>query len=347
MLQNAAYGIVLKDEQDLEYDSKMDALNLNSNLLQSSYGNYDVNDSMIDIGNSISDPLQFTATLTFSSPAEHALLDSLSDAVDLSSFLQRLPSDDQTSSGNDLELSSTPSLTPDSVSITPVDNSCLDSFSDHLIMARNNAYDRNGSVYPIGLPIASKLYQQDSPPSYHQTRDMHQLLQQQHQHQQQHQQMQSHHQQHENASHQQQQQQQLHHQQQLIINTGLQYDMDSHSNMSLPSPSSGSMDAPPDAKPIIHSVSFVKEEIVTTTTRTNCVIIGNCIGGTDVGVSAHVTPEWRQRVREVYATYMFRVLFCLSRKLYCRMRFRFHSMWNQLPIHKFPSYLKRQIMHLA
>lgn len=299
MLQNAAYGIVLKDEQDLEYDSKMDALNLNSNLLQSSYGNYDVNDSMIDIGNSISDPLQFNATLTFSSTAEHDLLDSLSDAVDLSSYLQRLPSDDQTSSGNDLELSSTPSLTPDSVSITPVDNSCLDSFSDHLIMARNNAYDRNGSVYPIGLPISSKLYKQDSPPSYHQTRDMHQLLQQQHQHQQQHQQMQSHHQQHDNSNHhQQQQQQQLHHQQQLIINTGLQYDMDSHSNMSLPSPSSGSMDAPPDAKPIIHSVSFVKEEIVTTTTRTDCVIIGNYNSGIDV--TAHITPAWRQRVREVY-----------------------------------------------
>lgn len=42
------------------------------------------------------DPLQFTATLTFSSSAEHALLESLSDATDLSSFLQRLPNEEQT-----------------------------------------------------------------------------------------------------------------------------------------------------------------------------------------------------------------------------------------------------------
>lgn len=58
--------------------------------------NYDIADSMmIDIATgAVVDPLQFTATLTFASPADHhALLESLSDAADL--FLQRLPSDDE------------------------------------------------------------------------------------------------------------------------------------------------------------------------------------------------------------------------------------------------------------
>jgi len=39
------------------------------------------------------DPLQFTATLTFSSQAEHALLESLTDAAEI--FLQRLPTSDE------------------------------------------------------------------------------------------------------------------------------------------------------------------------------------------------------------------------------------------------------------
>lgn len=58
--------------------------------------NYDIADSMmIDLATgAVVDPLQFTATLTFASPADHnALLETLSDAADL--FLQRLPSDDE------------------------------------------------------------------------------------------------------------------------------------------------------------------------------------------------------------------------------------------------------------
>ena len=293
MLQNAAYGIILKDEQDLEYDSKMDSLNLNTNLLQNGYAGYDVNDSMIDIGNGIVDPLQFTATLTFSSPAEHALLDSLSDAVDLSSFLQRLPNDDQSSTGNELELSSTPSLTPDSVSITTVDsNNCMDGFPDHLMMGTNRSnmlYDRSSGYNQLTSNSLSKMYL-ENPPSYQQSREMHSMMQH---HQQQHQ---SHHplQQHNSHHHQQQQQQHQqsshhhHHSQhqqqqssqhtdhQLVINTsGMNnYDLDSHSNLSLPSPSSGSMDAPPDAKPLIQSVSVIKQEPVVTTPLNN-----DCISG--------------------------------------------------------------------
>lgn len=45
------------------------------------------------------DPLQFTATLTFSSQAEHALLESLTDAAEM--FLQRLPTSDDSPLSND------------------------------------------------------------------------------------------------------------------------------------------------------------------------------------------------------------------------------------------------------
>lgn len=169
LLQNhSGYGISLKSEDDLEYDTKMDGLN----LLQSSYSVYDVNESMmVDIGAAVVDPLQFTATLTFSSPAEHALMESLSDAVDLSSFLQRLPNDDHHSSSDNLDLSSTPSLTPDSVSITAIDSNGMEPFTDHMMLGR---YDRNGY-------IPNKMYH-ENPPSYQTTRDM-MMSHQQHEHQ--------------------------------------------------------------------------------------------------------------------------------------------------------------------
>ncbi|XP_055599441.1 transcriptional regulator ovo-like [Uranotaenia lowii] len=185
MLQNA-YGIALKDEADLDYDSKIDSL---SNL----YGNYDVNDSMmVDMNGVGVDPLQFTATLTFSSQSDNALLDSLTDAVDLSHFLNRLPSDEQSSSCNDLELTSTPSLTPDSVStsLQPVDpHEGLDQYPDHLLLSRsyNPAFNNNNNNHKYGLPSV------ENPPSYHQ--------------------FQSH----------------------------SSFDLDSHSNLSLPSPSSNSL----------------------------------------------------------------------------------------------------------
>jgi ovo-like protein len=219
MLQNAAYGIVLKDEQDLEYDSKIDTLNLHGNMMHN-YSGYDVNDSMMDMSGAVNDPLQFSATLSFSSPAEHALLESLNDAVDLSSFLQP---NDETSSGNDLELSSNPSLTPDSVSITPADNNCLNSFSDHLMMSRPNSYERSYNVQ-----TNNKMYH-ENPPSYQQSREMHQMMQQQNQ-------------------------QHTSHNEHLKLN--MNYDLDSQSNISLPSPSSGSMDASPDAKLVIDSLGL-------------------------------------------------------------------------------------------
>lgn len=233
MLHNAAYGLVLKDEID---DDGMN--NINPNMMQSNQNYpYDVNDGMMnEMNNGNVDPLQFTATLTFSSPAEHALLDSLTDAVDLSSFLQRLPNDDQSSSGNDLEIASTPSLTPDSVTVNANnENNCLEPFPDIVL---NRSYDRGQFNLPNGH---SRFHEQNHPPPYQQSREIQQLFQQQHPaHPQQ---IQAGHQGH------------PHHHEQLSIN----YDVDSHSNMSLPSP--GSVEAP-DAKPIIQSVSGPINEVV-------------------------------------------------------------------------------------
>lgn len=176
MLHNA-YGIVLKDEIDAEYEPK-DTMN-NGNMMQpNQHYPYDVNDGMMnEMNNGSIDPLQFTATLTFSSQAEHALLDSLTDAVDLSSFLNRLPNDDQSSSGNDLEISSTPSLTPDSVSVNTNDNNCLEPFPE-IVLSRN--YERQ----PFNLQNGHSRYHENHPPPYQQTRDMQQLFQP-HPHQQQ------------------------------------------------------------------------------------------------------------------------------------------------------------------
>lgn len=249
MLHNAAYGLVLKDEID---DS------MNPNLMQSQQNYpYEVNDGMMNEMNGGNvDPLQFTATLTFSSPAEHALLDSLTDAVDLSSFLQRLPNDDHSSSGNDLDISSTPSLTPDSVTVTPNESSsCLEPFPE-IVLSRN--YDRgqfnlqntnghNGRFHEL-------TNQHHPPPSYAQQapRDIQQLFQHQHSGS--------------NGGHASQVQNGAaahqsghapsggsHHHNQHMEPLSISYDMDSHSNMSLPSP--GSVEAP-DAKPIIQSVSI-------------------------------------------------------------------------------------------
>ncbi|XP_019868805.2 transcriptional regulator ovo-like isoform X2 [Aethina tumida] len=150
-LQNASYGIIMKDETDLEFESKVDPMN---QLLPGGYSNYDESMMVDMVSGAVVDPLQFTATLTFSSSAEHALLESLSDAADLSTFLQRLPSEDN----NEDELNSnnmhSPSMTPDSSNIHQVEN--LDGFNDN-ILSRN--YERN---YNHNF---SKIYQ-DTLPSY-------------------------------------------------------------------------------------------------------------------------------------------------------------------------------------
>ncbi|XP_036218375.2 transcriptional regulator ovo isoform X2 [Bactrocera oleae] len=235
-----AYGIILKDEPDIEYDeAKIDIGAFAQNIIQATMGNSGNFNAaayedaiMSDLANSQGpngsvDPLQFTATLMLSSQTDH-LLEQLSDAVDLSSFLQRECADDEnsTSPRQDFELVSTPSLTPDSVSITPVDTNNanhLDTFHESLIQQITNNISRNhigsnqnGNMQSYPFERQQHLngnqqhmsneqhnvnhQQQQPPPSYqHATRDLLQLQQQQ---QQQHQHAQTH------SYHQQQQQQQ-------------------------------------------------------------------------------------------------------------------------------------------
>lgn len=148
-LQNASYGIVMKDESDLEiYETKIDQIN---NLFPGSYSGYE-DSMMVDIPSTVVDPLQFTATLTFSSSAEQALLESLTDANDLSSYLQRLPNDDNESDEiipNEMNNSESPQM-------QQVEQ--LDNFQEHMI---NRNYE-NQRGYP---PQFSKMYQ-DQLPSY-------------------------------------------------------------------------------------------------------------------------------------------------------------------------------------
>ncbi|XP_058798797.1 transcriptional regulator ovo-like isoform X2 [Phymastichus coffea] len=92
LLQNvcASYGIALKEEEDLA-GYKMQP----NDLLSGQYGGYDVTDSgmMLDVVSGAGvDPLQFSATLTFTSSDHSALLESLTDAAEL--FLPRLTSDE-------------------------------------------------------------------------------------------------------------------------------------------------------------------------------------------------------------------------------------------------------------
>uniref|UniRef100_A0A034VI92 Protein ovo n=2 Tax=Bactrocera dorsalis TaxID=27457 RepID=A0A034VI92_BACDO len=218
-----AYGIILKDEPDIEYDeAKIDIGAFAQNIIQATMGNSGNFNAaayedaiMSDLANSQGpngsvDPLQFTATLMLSSQTDH-LLEQLSDAVDLSSFLQRECVDDEnsTSPRQDFELVSTPSLTPDSVSITPVDTNNggnLDTFHESLIQQITNNISRNhigsnqnGNMqsYPFerqqhlngnqqhlnNEPHNVNHQQQQPPPSYqHATRDLLQMQQQQQQH---------------------------------------------------------------------------------------------------------------------------------------------------------------------
>jgi hypothetical protein len=170
VLQNAYLqnGMILKDEIDLDYDGKIDTLSLNGNLLQN-YGDAYSDSMMVDLSSAV-DPLQLTATLTFSSPNEHALLESLTDAVDLSQFLQRLPTDDDQC--NELELSSTSSLTPDSNGDhhhhhhhhQTHHNGGMDSFQDQLIGGGRGGSNGNNNN-TNGFQSDRQLFYKSSPPS--------------------------------------------------------------------------------------------------------------------------------------------------------------------------------------
>lgn len=145
LLQNACmtYGINLKEEDDYK---------IQSDLLSSQYGQYDVTESgmMVDMmTGAVVDPLQFTATLTFSSPSEQsALFESFGDNAEL--FLPRLSADD---TGNDLledSLRCSPSSTgsvvgQDGQIATPVEPS-VDPFPEHGSLGLTRGFDTSRFV---------------------------------------------------------------------------------------------------------------------------------------------------------------------------------------------------------
>ncbi|XP_018572914.1 transcriptional regulator ovo-like isoform X2 [Anoplophora glabripennis] len=154
-LQNASYGIVMKDENDLElYESKMDPMN---QLLPGGYSGYDESMMVDMVSGSVVDPLQFTATLTFSTSAEHALLESLSDAADLSTFLQRLPTEENDNEDIITSNIQSPAITPES-QLQQVDQN-IDGFSEQML---NRNYENRGNFNQSQF---SKMYQ-ESLPSY-------------------------------------------------------------------------------------------------------------------------------------------------------------------------------------
>ncbi|XP_053971573.1 transcriptional regulator ovo isoform X1 [Hylaeus volcanicus] len=262
LLQNvcASYGLTLKEEEDLcPYKIQP------NDLLSGQYGAYDMTDTgmMVDmVTGAVVDPLQFTATLTFSSPSDHtALLESLSDAADL--FLPRLPAED---GGNDLLEESLRSTTSSGSGIgrdggqmtTPVEPS-VDPFPEHS-MALTRGFDtsRHYTAAPQHFN-ASKLglTYTTGESSYHQSVSkerpelaLHMNQNHQHQSEPQLQQLQI---QVQLQQHQQQQQQQTaaaspHHQQhQGLLSPGLSFtgsglELDSGSSVggSLPSPGAAS-----------------------------------------------------------------------------------------------------------
>ncbi|XP_057336006.1 transcriptional regulator ovo-like isoform X1 [Microplitis mediator] len=161
LLQNvcASYELVLKEETD--EDELGDYKIQPNDLLSGQYGTYDVTDSgmMVDmVTGAVVDPLQFTATLTFSSPTDHtALLESLTDAAEL--FLPRLPADE---GGNDLledslhSPGSATSLGHDGQMTTPVEPS-VDPFPEHSMALRGFDTTRHYNANQFSLSKLSGI----------------------------------------------------------------------------------------------------------------------------------------------------------------------------------------------
>ncbi|XP_053600075.1 transcriptional regulator ovo isoform X2 [Plodia interpunctella] len=104
LMQNAHYGIVLKDE-DIDYENKLENLNGISN-----YGNNFDDSMVVDMGDDVIDNYQFSTTLTFSGTNE-GILSNLSDSTeDFANLLNN-----HVESITDSELRESSSITPDSV----------------------------------------------------------------------------------------------------------------------------------------------------------------------------------------------------------------------------------------
>ncbi|KAL4714414.1 hypothetical protein ACJJTC_017709 [Scirpophaga incertulas] len=153
LMQNAHYGLALKDEE-IDYENKLENLN--------AIGNYGSNfdDSMVvDMGDDVIDNYQFSTTLTFSG-ANEGILGNLSDSTeDFASLLNN-----HVESITDTELRESSSLTPDSVH-NPVD---IESLAEQVNLSRQYYEKANY------LAFAS----QEQNPSYNFSKDRPDLLMQ-------------------------------------------------------------------------------------------------------------------------------------------------------------------------
>ncbi|KAJ0179421.1 hypothetical protein K1T71_005133 [Dendrolimus kikuchii] len=122
LMQNAHYGLALKDEE-IDYDTgKLENLN---NI--SHYGSNFDDPMAVDMGDDVIDNYQFNATLTFPGPNE-AILGSLSDSGD--EFANLL--NNHVESITDSEIRESSSITPDSVN-NPVD---IESLAEQVNLSR-------------------------------------------------------------------------------------------------------------------------------------------------------------------------------------------------------------------
>ncbi|CAG9792069.1 unnamed protein product [Diatraea saccharalis] len=104
LMQNAHYGLALKDEE-IDYEGKLENLSAMGN-----YGNNFDDPMVVDMGDDVIDSYQFSTTLTFSG-ANESILGNLSDSTeDFASLLNN-----HVESITDSEIRESSSVTPDSV----------------------------------------------------------------------------------------------------------------------------------------------------------------------------------------------------------------------------------------
>ncbi|XP_013185952.1 transcriptional regulator ovo isoform X2 [Amyelois transitella] len=158
LMQNAHYGLALKDEDrydtDIDYDNKLENINGISN-----YGNNFDDSMVVDMGDDVIDNYQFSTTLTFSGTNE-SILSNLSDStVDFANLLNN-----HVESITDSEIRESSSITPDSVH-NPLD---IETLAEQVNLSRQYYEKANY------LAFAS----QEQSPSYNFAKDRPDLLMQ-------------------------------------------------------------------------------------------------------------------------------------------------------------------------
>lgn len=128
LMQNAHYGLALKDEE-IDYENKLENLSAIGN-----YGHNFDDPMVVEMNDDVIDNYQFNATLTFPGPNEGNLLGNLSDSTeDFASLLSN-----HVESITDSELRESSSITPDSVH-NPVD---IETLAEQVNLSRQY-YEKN------------------------------------------------------------------------------------------------------------------------------------------------------------------------------------------------------------